>query len=462
MSPDRRLEPRGIGLANVAWALSQQAELRELANLFAESGVKALHLPWPRFGALPGTGLFDQQPPSIDVLVQRAHTRVAARTVERSGWAPVARRGLRRYRTGSLQYSKHPAILDLYGSIRVTQPVPRRLRDLEWELWDGAAEGTSGLLEPRPEPLFVFRAMQALAADAGMWHEPSRRPSLHPRDERIDQDEVRRIAERSQLEGVLLAPAQPRYSMHLVPGSVRGPIREALTMQRAGYGLVPRSRRATRVRVDDLDLRVASGVFEPRRRIANTMIATCVSLSKDLTRPLVIDVGTGCGATALAYASRRPDARVVGLDISYRAVSCARRNRDRLGPSSVCIARSDLLNELPDRALGAVDLLVANIPYVPPATASRTDWGAPVETARGIDPDGLGLILQLVRQASRFLRVGGVVVLQLTGWQWQTLEAELKAIGYEPMEPQTWGDDRAAVASAIWRGAAGRVSQARA
>ena len=455
MAAQERLDPkapRGIGLANVARALSQAAELRKLSALFPEAGVEALYLPWLRLGERATPQSLDQQPASIDVLVPHASAAAAGEIAELNGWAPSARHRSRRMVTGSTRYTKDAAILDLYRSIRVARPVPRRLRHLEQSLWDGAAAGPSGLLEPRAEPLFVFRAMQALASRPATRNESQDGPNLPDRDG-LDWSELQRIAGRSQLEGVLRPPAERRDPVRLVPESVHGRIRESLSMRRSGYGLAPWPRRGTLVRIDDLEIDVASGVFEPRLPITSYLVATCASLSEGLIRPLVVEVGTGSGAIALGYARLRPDARVVGLDISYRAVSCARKNRDRLGASSVRIAHSNLLDALPEGGVGTVDLVVANIPYVPPAWAGRTDWGAPVETAQGLDPDGLGLILRLARQATGFLRPGGVLILQLTGWQWETLAAKLKGIGYEPTEPHTRGDYRAAIGCAVWGGA---------
>lgn len=452
MTDTRRLDPsaqRTIDLADIAWRLAQRAALRELAALFKEAGVRALHLPWLDPGDRAGRPQPEGQPPSIDVLVAPAFANIVAEILERHGWTRTDGWALRAL-SGKESYAKDAVILGIYRSIVTFDPWPRRLAHLETSLWQGASAGLDGLLAPRPEPVYVFRAMQASTGPRHFWNVSQDAPNAPAARTSLDRDELRRIAERSRLGEVLEEGADARPSARLLPESLRGRIREAFAMRQAGFGFISVPRRGTRVWVEELELVVPPGVFVPRFPITTSLLDVCSSLTEKLTRPLLVEVGTGCGAFALGFARRRPDARVVALDISHRAVSCARRNRDRSGAHSVHIVHSDLLETLPNEARGLVDVVAANVPYVPPATAARTDWGAPVETARGSDADGLGMVLELARQATAFLRPGGNIVLQCIGWQWDPLAAELKGIGYEPREPNRWGDDRAAIGSAIW------------
>jgi release factor glutamine methyltransferase len=74
-------------------------------------------------------------------------------------------------------------------------------------------------------------------------------------------------------------------------------------------------------------------------------------------RARVADVGTGCGAVALALKDERPDLAVVGLDISSDALVVAERNAARLALDA-SFERADLL------AGGPYDAVLANLPYV--------------------------------------------------------------------------------------------------
>jgi release factor glutamine methyltransferase len=76
----------------------------------------------------------------------------------------------------------------------------------------------------------------------------------------------------------------------------------------------------------------------------------------------VLDVGTGCGAIALALKHERPDLAVSGSDVSAQALALAQENGRRLG-LEVRWLRADLLRGVPDE----FDAVVANLPYVSPA-----------------------------------------------------------------------------------------------
>lgn len=83
----------------------------------------------------------------------------------------------------------------------------------------------------------------------------------------------------------------------------------------------------------------------------------------------VLDVGTGSGCIALTLALERPRTTVVGTDRSLSALAVAAINRDRyaLGERLRLLA-ADLLAPL---LASDFSVVVANLPYVDPADASR-------------------------------------------------------------------------------------------
>lgn len=88
--------------------------------------------------------------------------------------------------------------------------------------------------------------------------------------------------------------------------------------------------------------------------------------------PVVVDVGTGSGALALALAQHLPDAQVFATDISHDALAVTQMNAARLNlDERVKFLQGDLLT--PFEKASAVsetseawrfDILVANLPYV--------------------------------------------------------------------------------------------------
>jgi release factor glutamine methyltransferase len=129
--------------------------------------------------------------------------------------------------------------------------------------------------------------------------------------------------------------------------------------------------------------------------------------------PHIVDVGTGCGAIALAVATHVPQAQVAATDASQATLDLAQRNAERLHLSDrVRFVLGDLLSLLGEPA----DIVVANLPYVP-----SPEWEglAPeircYEPRAGLDggPDGLRVIARLLGQAPAHVRPGGAVILEI-------------------------------------------------
>jgi release factor glutamine methyltransferase len=130
-----------------------------------------------------------------------------------------------------------------------------------------------------------------------------------------------------------------------------------------------------------------------------------------------LDVGTGCGALAVAMARQSSALRVVATDISIDALRLARENCRRHSVADrVMLVCADLLDALDVRA----DCIVANLPYI---ATSEFDTLAPevrdFEPRAGLDggSDGLGLIRRLAVQISDHLSAGGFAALEVGAGQ---------------------------------------------
>jgi release factor glutamine methyltransferase len=124
----------------------------------------------------------------------------------------------------------------------------------------------------------------------------------------------------------------------------------------------------------------------------------------------VADVGTGSGALAVAIAARAPQARVWATDSSSAAVELACENVRRHGLlHRIVVLEGDLLDPVP----GPLDLVVANLPYLPVAErlAHPDVAGEPPEAVFAPD-DGLEPYRRLLAAAEERLAPTGAVVLQ--------------------------------------------------
>lgn len=118
----------------------------------------------------------------------------------------------------------------------------------------------------------------------------------------------------------------------------------------------------------------------------------------------VHEVGTGCGAVALAIAEERPDLTVTASDIDPHAIEVAEANAERL-EIEIGIWQGQGLSRLDTSNEGAEfpDLIVANLPYLsdeamalrPPEVAEEPK----IATQGECGADGLGEIRQLIAEA---------------------------------------------------------------
>jgi release factor glutamine methyltransferase len=186
-------------------------------------------------------------------------------------------------------------------------------------------------------------------------------------------------------------------------------------------------------RFGGVELRVVRGVFVPTPSTERLM-RRALDVASEYDRPVIIDVGTGSGAVALAMAKALPKATVYATDISADALRCARENRDRLGLRNIEIELGSLLEPIPQRLRSGVTVIVANVPYLPPTMTEEARQVFPEGTAIGFGGDGLDLPRQLAASARDFLAPGSSLLMQLAVFQWPMFARDVVSLGY--CEPQ--------------------------
>ncbi|MCW7942841.1 SAM-dependent methyltransferase [Streptomyces hygroscopicus] len=158
-----------------------------------------------------------------------------------------------------------------------------------------------------------------------------------------------------------------------------------------------------------LRVTVAPGVFVPRRRtefLVEQALALCPNAS------LVVDLCCGSGAVGAALAAGLGGPELHAADIDPAAVRCARRNVAAYGGR---VHEGDLFDALPRDLCGRIDILAANVPYVPTEEVALLPSEArdhePLVALDG-GPDGLDVLRRVTVEASRWLAPGGSLLVE--------------------------------------------------
>ena len=153
---------------------------------------------------------------------------------------------------------------------------------------------------------------------------------------------------------------------------------------------------------------------------------------------VVVDVGTGSGAIALALASEGSAALVIGTDISSDALAVARGNVARCAPvlrTPVELRAGSLLGPVHERGLRAV---VSNPPYIAwqerdALPAAVRDWEPAV--ALFSDGEGMATTAKLVHDAGAVLAADGLLALEVDARRASTVAESVATDGaYEKVQ----------------------------
>jgi release factor glutamine methyltransferase len=169
-----------------------------------------------------------------------------------------------------------------------------------------------------------------------------------------------------------------------------------------------------------LDFKVTPDVLIPRPETELLVEKALAWLEANPSRRLAVDVGTGSGCIAISLAHRVDDLQVVAVDVSRPVLLVARGNiYNHHVESQVYLLQTSLLNGL---VCKKIDLVCANLPYIPSATLAGLEVGRH-EPLLALDggPDGTACINALLETAPRWLAPGGLLLLEIEAGQGATV-----------------------------------------
>ncbi|HCB1501611.1 TPA: peptide chain release factor N(5)-glutamine methyltransferase [Klebsiella michiganensis] len=155
----------------------------------------------------------------------------------------------------------------------------------------------------------------------------------------------------------------------------------------------------------------------------------------------ILDLGTGTGAIALALASERPDCLLTAVDFMPDAVALAERNVAHLAIDNVTVRQSNWFSALAGQQF---DMIVSNPPYIDETDPhlKQGDVRFEPKTALVAADSGLADLAHIIREGSRFLVPGGVMLLE-HGWtQGEAVRELFREAGYHDVSTcRDYGDN---------------------
>jgi release factor glutamine methyltransferase len=188
-----------------------------------------------------------------------------------------------------------------------------------------------------------------------------------------------------------------------------------------------------------LDFYVNGDVLAPRPETETLVDAALRAAPVDKSAAAVLDLCTGSGAAGLSVKYEAPELSVTLSDICPLALAVARKNRDAL-QLDAAIVESDLFAAFDDGVGGEVpavfDVIMSNPPYIAAGEIKTLSKEVQHEPHLALDggADGLALIRRIIRDAPRFLREGGALLLEIDPRQSAAVRLLLSAAGYTGIE----------------------------
>lgn len=159
-----------------------------------------------------------------------------------------------------------------------------------------------------------------------------------------------------------------------------------------------------------LDFFINQDVLTPR---AETEKITELAIKYAPQNSRLIDIGTGCGAIAIAIAKHRPDLDIWATEISPTAISVAKRNAKQHSVN-IKFVQSDLFESI-DAKFSTV---VTNLPYLIDNTELMPEvQREPAVALFGGSGDGLELYRRFLSQLPNHLEPGGYLFTECDPWQ---------------------------------------------
>lgn len=164
-----------------------------------------------------------------------------------------------------------------------------------------------------------------------------------------------------------------------------------------------------------LDLKVNKHVLVPRAD-TETLVEQALEFvhSNAISRPCILDLGTGSGAIACALASELDKASITATDSSNHALDVARNNARRNDLHKIRFLQGSWYQALPHDQTNQFDLITANPPYIASDDdhLGQGDLRFEPDQALISHDNGLNDLKQIITDAPEYLKTNGMLIVE--------------------------------------------------
>ena len=157
---------------------------------------------------------------------------------------------------------------------------------------------------------------------------------------------------------------------------------------------------------------VSPDVLIPRPE-TERLVDIAIDTIKNLSKPKILEVGTGSGCISIALGSAKKDANILSLDVSDSALEIAKINTKKNNISNIKFLKLDFLESIPK---GQYDLIVSNPPYI-----SKNEMKEIMLDVKEFEPkialtdnnDGLEFYRRFSNKAKKMINEKGSLILEV-------------------------------------------------
>ena len=174
---------------------------------------------------------------------------------------------------------------------------------------------------------------------------------------------------------------------------------------------------------------VDKNVLVPRQD-TETLVESALECMKAVKNPYILDMCTGSGCIGITLAKKFPESRVLGVDVSEKALKVAQKNKHNLEADNIDFMLSDLFGELGNDI--TFNTIVSNPPYIPTKVIETLQ-----DEVRLHDPllaldgteDGLMFYRKITEKAREYLKTDGYLCYEIGAEQAADVSEIMKQAG---------------------------------